>query len=58
MHVGFLLLLGFALIANLKAQDAGRAWRWFWALGVARLRHRPLQLGRSTPTLIRAPAAS
>src|SRR5690606_28978668 len=34
MHVGFLLLLGFALIANLKTQS--RAGRWMlWALGLA-----------------------
>jgi TRAP-type uncharacterized transport system fused permease subunit len=33
MHVGFLLLLGFALIGNLHATSRiGRAW--FWALGV------------------------
>jgi TRAP transporter 4TM/12TM fusion protein len=33
MHVGFLLLLGFALIGNLRARSAaGRAW--FWALGL------------------------
>jgi TRAP transporter 4TM/12TM fusion protein len=33
MHVGFLLLLGFALIGNLSARTpAGRAW--FWALGL------------------------
>ena len=33
MHVGFLLLLGFALIANLKTPSAvGKTW--FWALGV------------------------
>jgi TRAP transporter 4TM/12TM fusion protein len=32
MHVGFLLLLGFALIANLRA--TGRAAKaWFWLLG-------------------------
>ncbi|MEP9386931.1 TRAP transporter permease [Mesorhizobium sp. KR9-304] len=32
MHVGFLLLLGFALIANLRAKTAaGKAW--FWLLG-------------------------
>src|SRR4051794_36947214 len=34
MHVGFLLLLGFALIANLRARTtAGKAW--FWLLGIA-----------------------
>jgi TRAP transporter 4TM/12TM fusion protein len=34
MHVGFLLLLAFALIGNLRARTAaGRAW--FWALGLA-----------------------
>ncbi|MCV3239744.1 TRAP transporter permease [Mesorhizobium sp. ZC-5] len=33
MHVGFLLLLGFALIANLKTSSAA-AKTWFWALGV------------------------
>lgn len=33
MHVGFLLLLGFGLIANFKARTtAGRAW--FWLLGL------------------------
>lgn len=33
MHVGFLLLLGFALIANLKTPSAvGKTW--FWVLGV------------------------
>ena len=33
MHVGFLLLLGFALIGNLVARSAaGKAW--FWLLGV------------------------
>ncbi len=33
MHVGFLLLLGFALIANLRAKTtAGKAW--FWLLGI------------------------
>ncbi len=33
MHVGFLLLLGFGLIANLRARSpAGRAW--FWTLGM------------------------
>ena len=33
MHVGFLLLLGFALIANFHARTpAGRAW--FWLLGL------------------------
>lgn len=33
MHVGFLLLLGFALLGNLLAKtSAGRAW--FWALGI------------------------
>ena len=33
MHVGFLLLLGFALIGNLRAATpAGRAW--FWLLGL------------------------
>jgi TRAP transporter 4TM/12TM fusion protein len=34
MHVGFLLLLGFALIANLKTVSRP-AKVWFWALGVA-----------------------
>jgi TRAP transporter 4TM/12TM fusion protein len=33
MHVGFLLLLGFALIANLRATSAA-AKAWFWSLGV------------------------
>ena len=33
MHVGFLLLLGFALIANLKSSSAA-AKTWFWGLGV------------------------
>ncbi len=33
MHVGFLLLLGFGLLGNLKARtQAGRAW--FWVLGM------------------------
>ncbi len=33
MHVGFLLLLGFVLVGNLRATTrAGRAW--FWALGI------------------------
>ena len=33
MHVGFLLLLGFALVGNLVARTSvGRAW--FWALGI------------------------
>ena len=33
MHVGFLLLLGFALIANLRAKtQAGKIW--FWTLGI------------------------
>src|SRR5690606_38553192 len=33
MHVGFLLLLGFALLANLRATTtAGKVW--FWALGL------------------------
>lgn len=33
MHVGFLLLLGFALLANLRAKGTvGKAW--FWTLGV------------------------
>jgi TRAP transporter 4TM/12TM fusion protein len=33
MHVGFLLLLGFALLGNLVAKTpAGKAW--FWALGI------------------------
>jgi TRAP transporter 4TM/12TM fusion protein len=33
MHVGFLLLLGFALLANLRATTfAGKAW--FWLLGI------------------------
>jgi TRAP transporter 4TM/12TM fusion protein len=33
MHVGFLLLLGFALVGNLRATSAaGRAW--FWLLGL------------------------
>ena len=33
MHVGFLLLLGFALLGNLRATTpAGRAW--FWLLGL------------------------
>ena len=32
MHVGFLLLLGFGLLANLRAQlAAGKVW--FWTLG-------------------------
>ena len=32
VHVGFLLLLGFALIATLKAKTpAGRAWFWLLA---------------------------
>ena len=34
MHVGFLLLLGFVLIANLRAKtQAGKVW--FWSLAVA-----------------------
>ena len=34
MHVGFLLLLGFALIGNLVAKSkAGKIW--FWMLGIA-----------------------
>ena len=34
MHVGFLLLLGFALLGNLVAKTVwGRVW--FWTLGVA-----------------------
>ena len=33
MHVGFLLLLGFALIANLKSSSTA-AKTWFWGLGV------------------------
>ena len=34
MHVGFLLLLGFGLLANLRSSSAaGKAW--FWLLGVA-----------------------
>ncbi|KRA00489.1 C4-dicarboxylate ABC transporter [Mesorhizobium sp. Root157] len=33
MHVGFLLLLGFALIANLKATSRV-AKTWFWVLGI------------------------
>lgn len=33
MHVGFLLLLGFGLIANLRASNP-LAKTWFWALGV------------------------
>ena len=33
MHVGFLLLLGFALLGNLRARSAaGQAW--FWLLGL------------------------
>ena len=32
MHVGFLLLLGFALIGNLKASGAARGF--FWVLGI------------------------
>ena len=52
MHVGFLLLLGFALIANLRATTpAGKAW--FWALGVLGFAHRRSTTGSSTPTLIR-----
>ena len=32
MHVGFLLLLGFGLLANLRSSSAaGKAW--FWLLG-------------------------
>ena len=34
MHVGFLLLLGFALLANLRATSRGGKV-WFWSLGVA-----------------------
>jgi TRAP transporter 4TM/12TM fusion protein len=33
MHVGFLLLLGFALIANLRARTRA-AKAWFWTLGM------------------------
>ena len=33
MHVGFLLLLGFGLVANLRATTRG-AKIWFWTLGV------------------------
>jgi TRAP transporter 4TM/12TM fusion protein len=33
MHVGFLLLLGFGLIANLRAKSPA-AKSWFWVLGV------------------------
>ena len=33
MHVGFLLLLGFALLANLRATSP-RLKAWFWLLGV------------------------
>jgi TRAP transporter 4TM/12TM fusion protein len=32
MHVGFLLLLGFALIGNLRARSPGQR-AWFWLLG-------------------------
>ena len=44
MHVGFLLLLGFALIGNLRAATAaGRAW--FWTLGLLGFATGRLQLG-------------
>ena len=33
MHVGFLLLLGFALLANLRAAGPGMK-AWFWLLGM------------------------
>ena len=33
MHVGFLLLLGFALLANLRATSP-RLKAWFWLLGI------------------------